>query len=163
MAQRRFLLGLPIVVLAIAVLMLMPLHTVGATHTSPSLYGHPHIMSKSLGETRASQVGSRDNMVYRGGPVTTGNVQVFLIFWQPKGHSFSTGYQGLLQRFFEDFGQSSVFNIIHQYTDSTGQAAQSISLGGTIVDTTAFPGSKVLDSEIQAEVQKDARRQKKIR
>lgn len=139
----------------VAMFTLSPM-SVGASPMHASKH-QPHFMKKS-GNT-ANLVPNAPNpandMVYSGGPVMTGNVSVHLVFWLPPGHSFSSGYQSLLQRFFGDFSQTSVFSVISQYTNSSGQSAQSVSFGGAATDTSAFPGTTTFDSNIRSEVQKE--------
>ena len=156
--KQRLLLALPVGVLAIAVLMLTPLRATAAMASPNTSSSNPHFMGKSVVQT--TNAGPTGVMFYGGGPVMTGTVRVNLIFWLPKGHSFSKGYQQLLERFFGDFGQSSVFGVIHQYINFQDQSAQNVRLGSVLTDTTAFPGSKVLDSQIQAEVQKEVQQNK---
>ncbi|MBV9712472.1 MAG: hypothetical protein JO011_16325, partial [Ktedonobacteraceae bacterium] len=64
------------------------------------------------------------------------------------------GYNSLINRFFNDFSQSTVFHITHQYKDSNGNVPGSVTLGGTWVDTHAYPGRFISDSQLQSEVKR---------
>lgn len=96
------------------------------------------------------------NLSYFGGPVMH-TLQAFTIFWAPAGHSIAASYENLLNRYFGDVGGSSFYNIVTQYYDNPGTVhiQNQSTLGGTWVDTTAYPhagtGSDPLqDSDIQA-------------
>ena len=155
MRRRAFVSFLPAVVLAMIAIALLPaLNNSSAYAASNGAISQPHMLLKSTAQKAIPQASSQ-NMVYHGGPVMTGNVKVFLIFWQPAGHTFSTNYKSLLQRFFQDFGQTSVFGVIHQYTNSSGGNAQTIGFGGTFTDTRAYPTRGfVVDTDLRTEVRR---------
>jgi hypothetical protein len=93
------------------------------------------------------------------------NVRAHLIYWLPSGTHFEVGgnatsdtaYEGLLQRFVTDIGSTPLFQMLSQYTDSTG-APTSVALGGTYLYTTAYPNGKgttsnpLRDSDIQGAI-----------
>lgn len=94
-------------------------------------------------------------LLYNGGPVLQGNIKVYTIFWAPAGQKFPGAYQSLQNRFFQDFSQSRVFSIIHQYKDKQGHNPRSVSLGGTFTDTRPYPYAVrgyVTDGDLNLEV-----------
>lgn len=98
------------------------------------------------------------NLLYFGGPVMH-TVTAFTIFWAPSGHPIDSGYQSLIDRYFNDIGGSNLYNIVTQYYDDPGTVhLQNISsLGGTWVDTTTYPhagtsSDPLQDADIQSSV-----------
>lgn len=96
------------------------------------------------------------NLQYYNGPVMH-TLQAYTIFWAPAGHPIDSGYQNLLNRYFGDVGGSGFYNINTQYYDNPGTVhIQNVStLGGTWVDTTAYPhagnsADPLQDADIQA-------------
>lgn len=107
----------------------------------------------------------------QGGPVMQ-QPQVFLIFWLPSGQHFDpsgasgdTSYENLMQRFFVDVSGTSYLNIMGQYPGTCEPPALGttqpcfgrVTVGGTFVDTRAYPHSgsasdPLQDSDIRTEV-----------
>ncbi len=100
------------------------------------------------------------NLQYYGGQVMVSGSTSYSIFWVPSGRTISANYQSLLNRYFGDVGGSSFYNINTQYYQNPNQQhiANSSHLGGTVLDTTAYPGGRgsasnpLTDADIQAEV-----------
>lgn len=90
------------------------------------------------------------------------SLTAYLIFWLPTGNTFEPGgsdkrYESLIAQYFNDVGGSSFYEILTQYWDHQGPVSDSVSLGGTYVDTTPYPhagtqSDPLLDSDIQNEV-----------
>lgn len=92
------------------------------------------------------------NMGYHGGPVMHTST-TYAIFWFPSGSTYSSTYQSLIQRYFQDVGGSGIYNTNTQYTDKTnGHILNSSTFGGAYVDTAAYPSGSLSDSQIQQEV-----------
>ena len=62
------------------------------------------------------------NVLYHGGPVMAGQMQVYAIFWEPAGSVVSSKFNMLIKRYFRDVGDSGLYANNGQYTDSIGQA-----------------------------------------
>jgi len=93
------------------------------------------------------------NVVYHGGPVMAGQMQVYAIFWEPRGSSVSPKFNMLLRRYFRDVGESGLYANNKQYADGSGQAPGGARLAGTFVDRSPYPATPVLqDSDIRNEV-----------
>lgn len=112
-------------------------------------------------------------VTYHGGPVMHDPVN-YLIFWLPSGYSFdnpsidltasnssNSNYEALIERYFNDIGGSSFYNILQQYTDESGAPGTGATLGGVYIDTHAFPGGTgsqgdpITDADLQDEVYAD--------
>lgn len=98
------------------------------------------------------------NLTNHGGSVMH-SVTAFLIFWLPRGSTApSPQYERLISRYFYDAGSTPYFGLLSQYCDSSGCPANSLSLGGTWVDTgNAYPHAgtqhdPLQDGDIQNEV-----------
>src|ERR1700674_510677 len=82
---------------------------------------------------------STTNMTYHGGP-TQQTVTAYTIFWSPHG-TISSSYRTLINRYFQDIGGSSFYNLVSQYPGLTD--TQNVStLGGTWIDTNPYPAGK---------------------
>ena len=81
-----------------------------------------------------------------------GTVSVYTIFWDPKGSTVDPRFNGLLNQFFNDFSQSTVFTITQQYKDSQGHLPSAVKIGASWIDTQAYPSNDLSDKQIQAEV-----------
>ncbi len=81
------------------------------------------------------------NLIYHGGPVINGVVNIYLIFWiDPQYEQPTSDYIPLLTRFFHDVGTSPLYANLLQYTDSHGNAPTGARVAGSVTDqTTAFP------------------------
>jgi hypothetical protein len=93
---------------------------------------------------------------YHNGPVQQSGTTEYAVFWEPTGSTVSSSYNSLLTRFFNDIGGSSLYGIATQYYQGSNQQhiVNSSHLGGTWVDTSAYPSSSLSDADIQAEVRK---------
>ncbi|HEY8768867.1 MAG TPA: hypothetical protein VIP09_16685 [Dehalococcoidia bacterium] len=98
---------------------------------------------------------STTNMSYHGGP-TQQAVAAYTIFWSPHG-TISSSYRTLINRYFQDIGGSSFYNIVSQYPGLTD--TQNVStLGGTWIDTNPYPAgvgtavNPLSDTDIKTEV-----------
>jgi hypothetical protein len=86
-------------------------------------------------------------LLYNGGPIMTSSI-AHAIFWAPSGSSFPTGYQALVEQYFNDVAADSghagnPYGVAPQYTDTVGgthHANYSVSFAGSITDTHAYPG-----------------------
>ncbi len=82
---------------------------------------------------------STTNMSYHGGP-TQQTVAAYTIFWSPHG-TISSSYRTLINRYFQDIGGSSFYNVVSQYPGLTD--TQNVStLGGTWIDTNPYPAGE---------------------
>jgi hypothetical protein len=90
---------------------------------------------------------------YHHGPtMRTGSV-TYTIFWTPHSSYVSPTYASLINRFFADFGGTSLYAIATQYGDTAGANANRSWLGGTWTDTDPYPlGANVQDAAIQHEI-----------
>jgi len=102
---------------------------------------------------------SGGNLTYHGGSVMLTSA-AYAIYWAPGSNTISSSYQALINRFFNDVGGSSLYNILTQYYEgSTPSYIQNVAtLGGSWVDTVnPYPhagtgADPLLDADIRAEV-----------
>lgn len=156
MRRRSFrTLVLPALMMAFVAMLLSPLSTFAAA-TSSSSHGVPHFFWHSNLRSQMSKTASvrphasSNNLIYNGGQVEYGTTTVYAIFWEPTG-SVSANYNSLILRYFKDVGATGLYRNNTQYKDSSGRAASGAVLGGSWVDTSSYPESPLLDSDIQAE------------
>jgi hypothetical protein len=100
--------------------------------------------------SQAGHGGGSGNLTYHGGPVMHTN-KVYAIYWVPSGFTVSSGYQSLINGFFQnvaaDSGKTSnVYWSDTQYSDGSGAAGYSSSWGGSYVDTATLPTNGCTDS-----------------
>jgi hypothetical protein len=82
---------------------------------------------------------STTNMSYHSGP-TQQTLVAYTIFWSPHS-SISSSYQTLINRYFQDIGGSSFYNVVSQYPGLAD--TQNVStLGGTWIDADPYPAGK---------------------
>ena len=144
--------ALPLVVLALAAIAMIPLSASAVSSSATGYHRHsshhqPHFFLKPGHLT--PNAGS--NLQYNGGPVMTGTTNVYAIFWEPTGNVSST-YHSLIERYFTDVGGTGLYKNNTQYTDTSGNASSNTTLAGSWVDSTAYPESPLVDSDIQNEV-----------
>jgi hypothetical protein len=140
------------VIAALALLALLPASASAAGVLPLSSHHHrPHFFYHRQAYHAAFAAASSNNLAYGGGPVMGGTTNVYAIFWEPTG-SVSANYNSLIERYFNDVGGSPLYHNNTQYTDSNGNVPSNTHLAGTWVDTTAYPESPLLDSDIQNEV-----------
>lgn len=90
------------------------------------------------------------NVLYHGGPVMAGEMQVYAIFWEPSGSFVSSKFNMLIKRYFRDVGDSGMYADNKQYTDRSGQAPTGAELAGAFVDRSPYPSTPMLqDSDIE--------------
>jgi uncharacterized repeat protein (TIGR01451 family) len=89
---------------------------------------------------------------------------IYYDFWLPTGQHYEsnaagdTNYESLLTQWAQDLGSSQFHNLVTQYSGTNGAITDSVSFGGSWVDTgTAYPhagttGDPLQDSDIQTEV-----------
>jgi hypothetical protein len=94
---------------------------------------------------------TRANVMYGGGPVMAGTTSVYAIFWEPAGN-VEQHYNGLIERYFNDVGGSSLYRIARQYKQANGGFPANAVLAGVWNDTRAYHANPLLDSDIQQEV-----------
>jgi hypothetical protein len=145
--QPRLLL---LVVLALTVVAGLLMNPPGARGASGTVQSAPGAVW-ARGSAPAAVTSS--NVLYHGGPVMAGEMQVYTIFWEPRGSFVSPKFNMLLKRYFRDVGGSGLYANNKQYTDSAGQAPTGAKLAGTFVDRSPYPSAPVLqDSDIRNEV-----------
>lgn len=86
-----------------------------------------------------------DVMSFQGGSVFRTST-VYTIFWAPAGYAFPTGYESVINKYFQDVAADSgsstnVYSILPQYYDNTGSIAYDSTFGGTFDDTQTYPAS----------------------
>lgn len=91
------------------------------------------------------------DLFYGGGPVMSGTMNVYAIFWEPTG-TVAANYNSLIERYFGDVGGSPLYHNLTQYPDSSGNFPSNAVLAGSWVDTSAYPKNPLLDSDVQNEV-----------
>ncbi|MEO6888950.1 MAG: hypothetical protein ABI456_07005 [Ktedonobacteraceae bacterium] len=151
MRRRAFpILVLPLLLLSLCAMAMMPLSASAASSPAKKHHHKAHFFLHK-GKHMTIHAASSNNLNYNGGPVMGGTTNVYAIFWEPTG-AVSANYNSLILRYFNDVGGSGLYNNNSQYTDSNGNAPGSTQLAGSWVDTSAYPESPLLDSDIQNEV-----------
>ena len=84
-------------------------------------------------------------VAWQGGPVLH-STRTHVIFWQPPGLAFDSGYITLVERFLANVAAAShsttnVFGLTGQYRDRGGLAAYASQFEGAVVDSDALPGN----------------------
>jgi hypothetical protein len=138
-------------VLAVTVIAGLFMSPPGARAASGKAVGPASGAARALESAPGSVTAS--NVLYHGGPVMAGQMQVYAIFWEPAGSFVSSKFNMLIKRYFRDVGDSGLYANNGQYTDSSGQAPSGAELAGTFVDSSPYPSTPVLqDSDIRNEV-----------
>jgi hypothetical protein len=93
---------------------------------------------------------------YNGGQVQQAGSTEYVVFWEPTGSTVSASYNSLITRYFNDVGGSTLYGVNTQYYQGSNQQhiVNSSHLGGTWVDTSAYPSSSLTDADIQNEAVK---------
>jgi hypothetical protein len=93
---------------------------------------------------------------YNGGSVQQAGTTEYAVFWEPTGSTVSANYNSLITRYFNDVGGSTLYGVNTQYYQGSNQQhiVNSSHLGGTWVDTSAYPSSSLTDADIQNEAVK---------
>jgi hypothetical protein len=86
----------------------------------------------------------------------------YVIYWLPAGYHLEPGgydarFESLVERYLTDIGGTPLYDVLTQYWDSEGPIVDSVSLGGTMVDTTPYPhrgttADPVQDRDVQNEI-----------
>ncbi|HEX7733693.1 MAG TPA: RICIN domain-containing protein [Ktedonobacteraceae bacterium] len=118
-----------------------------ASSTRIASSAHASLLARQFQHT---QNAANSNVVYNGGPVMDGTVNVYVIFWEPAGN-VSASYNSLITRYFNDVGSSALYKNNAQYSSAAGAPSGS-TLAGTWTDTQAYPQTPLLDSDIQSEI-----------
>jgi hypothetical protein len=151
MKQRPKLFLLPLLTLVLVASLFVTTSSVMAA-SSQELQAAPHFYW-AQGNTPTSRGPTTSNLIYHGGPVMAGEMQVYAIFWEPGGSFVSAKYNKLLKRYFKDVGDSRLYQNNEQYTGTSGQAPTGAELADTFVDTSPYPSTPFLqDSDIRNEV-----------
>ena len=88
---------------------------------------------------------------------------IYLVFWLPTGQSYEgstagdSNYENLITQWGKDLGSSQFHNLVTQYYGNNGNISNTVTYGGSWVDTAAYPqpGTKtnpLQDSDIRNEV-----------
>ena len=155
-------------------------HTMAARVTGRGAQGEPvHLMLPPRASVRGMVPATPppgSHLSFNGGAVVRA-LKAYAIYWQPSGYHFEEAYRSgsgpdtqdaryerLIDRFFADAGSTKYFNILTQYSDTSGQVQNTMGFGGQWVDTkplNQFAASSqgtiahpLFDSDIQAEVQR---------
>jgi hypothetical protein len=139
----------PLVALAVVAAFL--LHSVAESHAAGT--DVPHLFAARTGVKGGSTSGG-GNMTYHSGPIMPGTIKAYAIFWEPTGSFVSSGYNSLILRYFGDVGSSGLYHNNTQYKDSGNNISSGATLGGSWVDTSAYPSTKLSNKQVKAEVTK---------
>jgi hypothetical protein len=151
MKKRSKLLLLPLLALVLVAGLFVTTSSVMAA-SSQELQAAPHFYWTQE-STPTSGGPTTSNLIYHGGPVMAGEMQVYAIFWEPGGSFVSAKYNKLLMRYFKDVGDSGLYQNNEKYTDTSGQAPTGAELADIFVDTSPYPSTPYLqDSDIRNEV-----------
>jgi hypothetical protein len=146
------------------VMSLLPATAFASTSTTTQAKNYaPHLLFKKglnqnhnqSGFTKTAVVNpaTSPNMTYNGGPVMEGVMNVYLIFWEPTGStSVSANYNSLITRYFNDAGNSTLYQMGQQYPDNLGKFSTGSVVAGSYVDNAAYTATPLLDTDIQNEV-----------
>ncbi len=102
-----------------------------------SAFAHPLAQRHDVGPLGGTQLVNAED-----GPVMH-SVTTHAIYWDPNGE-FTSDTKGIVDGFFSDLAHDSgratnVFAIAGQYTDSTGNAAYSVTAGDPKIDSEKYP------------------------
>src|SRR6266566_4432448 len=89
------------------------------------------------------------NLLYWSGPVMHTN-QTYIIYWVPSDYTVDSSYTSTINQFFADVAQdsgkmSNVYYSDTQYYDGSGYVSYSSGVGGSYMDTNAFPANGCSD------------------
>lgn len=131
------------------------------TFAAPPTPSHPAGRELGIVPIRGTQTASplarTNNLVYHNGPVMNTN-STYAIYWVPAGYTISSGYQSLINTFFQnvaaDSGKTSnVYYSTTQYYDTVnGNILYRSNFGGAYLDTNAFPASGCTDTVSQTTI-----------
>jgi len=149
----------------------------GAEQSPPQLTvqnGTTHVHIFPTASLRPRVNGTPPLIYHAGGPVMTRGATFYAILWVPAhlqngaATSMSPGYQNLMKRLLVDYGGHGIANMNTEYYQTIGGRTTYIQstgrLGGSYVDTSAYPasgcsdaltpGNCITDAQIQAEITK---------
>ena len=133
----------PLIVLPLFLMTIVAMMPISASAASTS-HGHPHFFLKTI-----HAAGSK--LTYHGGPEMTGTANVYAIFWEPTGN-VESGYNSLINQYFGDVNGTGLYKNNTQYKNSSGGDPSAEHLVASWVDSSAYPESPLLDSDMQNEV-----------
>jgi uncharacterized repeat protein (TIGR01451 family) len=115
-----------------------------AGHAGFALKGSTAARNATPAQVPAPNPGS--DMTSHGGNVMLTPV-IYNVYWLPAGQHYEsaataasdTNYENLLNRWAGDVGGNDFYNIVTQYVGANGRPNNSVSLGGSYTDTTAYP------------------------
>lgn len=113
-----------------------------------------------LGEAQRqsyTRLAPTNTLYYHGGPVMTGTVTTYAIFWEPTGSYVSPNYNSLILQYFNDVGASPLYHNNRQYYNAKGKYPVGSVPGGSWLDTRPYPASSLQESDIQKEVKRAMR------
>ena len=131
----------------------------GAVNVAPTA-SNDGLINASYTHTPA--VDSSQDLPPGSGPIMP-STTIYYVFWLPTGLNYESNsagdanYESLLTRFAKDLGATQYHNLVTQYNGTNGTIGNSVSFGGSWVDTSAYPhagttADPLQDSDIQAEV-----------
>ncbi|WP_376796649.1 hypothetical protein [Thermogemmatispora sp.] len=94
------------------------------------------------------------NLLYHDGPVMGHTMTAYAIFWEPAGSQVSASYHQLIERYFQDVGNSALYRNNGQYPDGSGQAPTGATFGGSWIDRRPYPAPTLSDAQIQEEIRR---------
>jgi len=146
--------------------LVQPAQSIHAQTVSRVTTRHPHVLKTKY--YRAGHDFGALPLEYHNGPVMRATSTSYAIFWLPPtlqdstATSVSATYISLISRYFGDIGGSSLYNVATQYSDSGGSIANSSTLGGVWVDTSAYPASDCQDSSTPGDCMSDTQFQNEV-
>lgn len=167
--------------IAVVICLLLQHGRIGAQEAPPQLTlsdaeHSAHIFPTVAGAAALGELGALSGpLLYQGGPVMTGSVTTYAIFWLPASGKLQNGnptsmsahYQTVQKNLLGDYPAHGIDNNNTQYYQIVGTVTTYIqnkgSLGGSYVDTSAYPasgcndsatpGNCITDAQIQTEIQ----------
>lgn len=121
------------------------------TAVQPPLLQSPHLLLQQQLATSVTAQAATTNLTYHGGPVMSGVIHIYAIFWEP-GNKVAANYNALIERYFRDIGSSPLYKIARQYSDSRHNFPSGAMLSGVYVDHSRYSETPLLDSDIRSEV-----------
>jgi hypothetical protein len=112
------------------------------------------IFHRTKRQPRFAPAASQPQLTYHGGPVQHDGTTAYAIYWQPTGSYMSPTYRTLIERYFQDVGNTPFLNVITQYPDNVGNIPNSTIYGGAWTDTTPYPSNPVFDSDLRDSVRR---------
>jgi hypothetical protein len=134
----------PVLAVPLLLLAIVAMTPLSASAASRHL---PHFFLKHAPHTVPNAV----NLSYHGGSVMNGTANVYAIFWEPT-NNVQSGYNSLIQRYFNDVNGSGLYHNNTQYHDSSSRYPSAEHLAASWVDNSSYPETPLLDSDIQNEV-----------